>query len=293
MGGGVPHGFGRRGNADACPTGRGKNSGGDGCLIDSAHCRMRTYSERNFKRGVSWRPGEASMGVEWPLVFQGVRTILDPLAAASWPIAIGLTAWAFRTPIENMIDRVRQFSGFGATAEFTSKEALSHQKEAETTSTPALPSNADPTKKPPADPVFDILDQQLRSVLDQAIAGDDTLKLAWAIRQRSISEATRIHETNYRLIFGSQIFALKTLNTVGQGLVSDFEKYYYEQVLANPSLEPIHKGRPFDQWGQFLVDAAYVHVIEDSDPAIVQITPFGKQFLHWMVLAGVSEFKPG
>lgn len=168
-----------------------------------------------------------------------------------------------------------------------------HPQEAEKASTPALPTIADPLQLPPADSVFDILDQQLRNVLNQAIAGDDALKLSWAIRQRSISEATRIHETNYRLIFGSQIFALKTLNTVGQGPVADFYKYYNKQILANPQWEAIHKDRTFEQWGKFLVDAAYVVIVEGSDPPIVRITPFGKQFLHWMVLVGVSEFKVG
>ncbi|OYX47522.1 MAG: hypothetical protein B7Y87_01280 [Sphingomonadales bacterium 32-64-22] len=233
------------------------------------------------------------MGVDWPLVFQGAKTVLDPLASASWPIVIGLTAWAFRKPIESMIGRVRQFSGFGTTAEFATREAITHQQEAKNTSNPVLPAIADASKFPPADPVFDILDRQLRSLLDQVISEDDALKLAWAIRQRSISEANRIHETNYRLIFGSQIFALKTLNTVGQGLVSEFENYYNEKVLVNSQWEGIHKGRNFEQWGQFLLDAEYVVIVEGSDPPIVQITSFGKQFLHWMVLAGVSEFKVG
>ena len=232
------------------------------------------------------------MSPDWPLIFQGLKTILEPLASASWPIAIAVLLLAFKTPITTMIGRVRQVSGFGTTAEFAAKE-ITHQQEAERTLSPTLPAITDPTKIPPSDPVFDILDQQLKTVLDQVIAGNDTLKLSWAIRQRSVSEATRIHETNYRLIFGSQIFALKTLNTVGQGPVADFEKYYIEQVVTNSPWEAIHKGRSFDQWGQFLVDAAYVVIIDGSDPPIVQITPFGKQFLHWMVLACVSEFKAG
>lgn len=265
--------------------------GGEARLIVSAHCRMRTYKEQRFKR--PRLVGVQIMGVDWPLVFQGVKTVLDPLAAASWPVAIGVVVWRFREPIETMIGRMRQFSGFGATAEFNSKDALNHQQGAEKTSTPALPAIGDPTKIPPLDPVFDILDQQLRNVLDQVIAGDDTLKLAWAIRQRSVSEATRIHETNYRLIFGSQIFALKTLNIVGQEPVANFEKYYGEQVISNPTWDYLHKDRTFEQWGQFLINAAYVVIVENSDPPIVQITPFGKQFLHWMILAGVSEYKAG
>ena len=232
------------------------------------------------------------MAVDWVLLFHGVKTILDPLASASWPIAVGITAWAFRKPIEAMIGRVRQLSGFGGSADFTSGEALTHQQTAEGSPKASLPSLTDTGNLPPSDPVFDILDGQFAAVLEQHIQGGDDKKLAWAIRQRSISEATRIHETNYRLIFGSQIHALKTLNVVGVGLLSEFERFY-DTVLANPAWEAIHKDRTFEQWGQFLIDAAYVVSVEDSDPPAVIITPFGKQFLHWIVLAGVSDIKHG
>ena len=147
------------------------------------------------------------MAVDWVLLFHGVKTILDPLASASWPIAVGITAWAFRKPIEAMIGRVRQLSGFGGSADFTSGEALTHQQTAEGSPKASLPALTDTGNLPPSDPVFDILDGQFAAVLEQHIQGGDDKKLAWAIRQRSISEATRVHETNYRLIFGSQIHA--------------------------------------------------------------------------------------
>ena len=232
------------------------------------------------------------MSVDWPIVFEGVKTVLDPLSNASWPIAIGVIAWVFRDPITKMIGRVRQLSGFGGTADFTGGDAISHRQSAEGSATASLPALADTNNLPPPDPVFDILDGQLASVLEQHVQGGENVKLAWAIRQRSISEATRIHETNYRVIFGSQIHALKTLNVVGTGAIGEFEQFY-ETVRANPAWEAIHKDRTFEQWGQFLIDAAYVRLVEGSDPEAVQITPFGKQFLHWMVLAAVPEAKPG
>lgn len=232
------------------------------------------------------------MSVDWPIVFEGVKTVLDPISNASWPIAIGVIAWVFREPVKAMIGRVRQLSGFGGTADFTTADAISHQQSAEGSTTASLPALADTNNLPPSDPVFDILDGQLATVIEQHVKGGDNVKLAWAIRQRSISEATRIHETNYRVIFGSQIHALKTLNVVGTGAISEFEAFY-ETVRANPAWEAMHKDRTFEQWGQFLINAAYVMLVEGSDPETVQITPFGKQFLHWMVLAAVPEGKPG
>lgn len=228
------------------------------------------------------------MNVDWPVVFEGAKTVLDPLSNASWPIAISVLAWVFREPIASMIERVRQLSGFGGSADFG--DSNSQRQPAKGPVTASLPALADTNNLPPPDPVFEALDLQLSTQLNQHITGNESVKLAWAIRQRSVSEANRIHETNYRLIFGSQIHALKTLNVAGTGTVSDFEAYY-GSVQANPAWEAIHKGRSFDQWGQFLIDAGYVALIEGSDPPAVQITPFGKQFLQWMVHAGVSEYK--
>lgn len=233
------------------------------------------------------------MTVNWPLVFQAVKTVLDPLAAASWPIAFGIVAWAFQKPITAMIERIRQLSGFGGTADFATGEGVAHQQPpAEGSESAKLPALADVGKPPPSDPVYDILDGQLEAVLNQGIVGNTEIKLAWAIRQRSFSEANRIHETNYRFIFGSQIHALRTLNGVGQGPVSYFEKYY-ETVATNPAWEAIHKDRTFEQWWEFLVNANYIALVDHSEPPLVQITPFGHQFLQWMVRAHASDFKPG
>lgn len=232
------------------------------------------------------------MNVDWTIVFAGLKIVLDPLSNASWPIAIAVTAWIFREPIEAMIGRVRQISGFGGTADFTTNDAISHRQSADGSSKSSLLALTDTSNLPPSDPVFDVLDGQLVAVLDQHVQGGENVKLAWAIRQRSISEATRIHETNYRIIFGSQIHALKVLNVSVTGIISEFEALY-DGVKSNITWEHLHKDRTFDQWIQFLIDAAYVILIKDSDPSSLQITPFGKQFLQWMVMAGVPDFKPG
>ncbi len=232
------------------------------------------------------------MSIHWPTVFDGMKTILDPISNASWPIAVGLIVWAFREPIKAMIGRVRQLSGFGGTADFTPNDAITQQQSADGSTTNSLPSIADTGILPPADPVYDVLDGQLATVLEQNVKGGSDAKLAWAIRQRSVSEALRIHETNYRVIFGSQIHALKTLNVVGTGAVSEFEAFY-ETVRANPMWDTVHKDRSFDLWGQFLIDAGYVTLVDGSEPLTVQITPFGKQFLQWIVHVGVPDAKPG
>ena len=232
------------------------------------------------------------MNVDFPLVFQGIKTVTDPIASSSWPIAVCIVAWIFRAPIKALIGRIRELHGFGGAANFSPENALAHQQSADGPANNSLPTLKDTAQSPPVDPVFDDLDNQLAVMLEEHIKGGDKIKLAWAIRQRSISEASRIHETHYRLIFGSQIDALRKLNETGTAPLNIYERYYAE-VAANPAWGDLHKGRTFEQWGEFLVNAAYVILIEGSEPSTVQITPFGKQFLHWMLLAGATDNKPG
>lgn len=189
-----------------------------------------------------------------------------------------------------MIGRVRQVTGFGGTAEFATPE-IGSQQSADATKA-SLPALTDTSNLPPSDVVYDALDAQLKANLDQHIQGNADVKLAWAIRSRSVSEANRMHETNYRLLFGSQIAALKSLNVSGPAPVSDFEKFY-AALASNPVNEPIHKDRTFEQWADFVANIGYVAAVEGSDPPQAQITPFGRQFLQWMIVNGVSEFKPG
>lgn len=63
--------------------------------------------------------------VDWHLTFEGVKTVLDPLASASWPIAIGATAYGFRDSIKAVLLRIRSFKGAGLEAEMAVEEQQS------------------------------------------------------------------------------------------------------------------------------------------------------------------------
>ena len=235
----------------------------------------------------------------WELVVTFSKYVLEAISGSSWPIAVFAIAWIFRDKIDSLIDRIKQISGLGAAAEFSPGEKYMQQEEkvnafafSTAQSSPGM-ANLNNNERPPnSDPVFDILDNQLRETLEQQFHQNCEIKLAWAIRMRSISEATRMHESNYRLIFGSQIKALKLLNAHGVSNIGDF-KTFYENVRVDPANEIFHKDRSFEHWGKFLVSINYVKINDGSERHTVEITPLGKQFLQWMVLYEVSEFKPG
>jgi hypothetical protein len=235
------------------------------------------------------------MGLDWSLIFQGLKTVLDPLAIASWPIAFVVAAWLFRKPIASVTNRVSQFNGFGTSASFAPIEVQKDQQEPEKISAPAPFENAIQSQLPQVgtDPVFDVLDKSLSDHLEKMIKGDDALKLKWAIRERSISEGNRIHEMNYRLIFGSQISVLKYLNTASQSPLAMVESYYKQSVRANSAWEAMHKDRTFEQWLGFLTNTGYAIREQGLGAPSLHITPFGKHFLTWMVNVGVTELKAG
>lgn len=232
------------------------------------------------------------MYVDWPVVFAGFKAILDPIASASWPIAFGAVAYGFRSPISKLLGRIKTVSGWGASMDISpAQEMIALQQDG--SETPALPATITHDTMPPTDPVFDVMDRNLLESLDAIIGVDDRLKLIWAVRQRSISEANRLHEFHYRLMFGSQIKALVTLNQTGAAPVAIFEKFYDEQVRPDPANGAIHDGRSFEQWGAFIVDAAYAEIVHGSNPPTVRITPFGRQFCAWLGHTGASQAKLG
>ena len=232
------------------------------------------------------------MNVDWPTVFTGMKVVLDPLAAASWPLALSTVLFGFRKPIVGLIGRMKEATGFGTSLAFEAERgAIAHQQETSDrdVSVPATIASAQP---PASDSVYDIFDKRTLDTLDAALPGEHSIKLLWAIRFASISETNRLHEFYYRLIFGSQIRALVALNQTVQGDVSLFEEFF-NQTVADPANTLIHKGRTFEQWGEFLVNAGYVELLADTDPRVVRITPFGRQFCAWLGYAGASQAKPG
>lgn len=228
--------------------------------------------------------------INWPWVFLGFKTILDPLAVASWPIAIGFVFWFLRQPITALIQRIKKVDGFGAQAEFSPIEQRAEHKPSGSAEL-FLQKNRVATALPPQHDVYDMLDQSARKILQEAVQGDSDLQLQWAIRMRSISEAERIHEANYRIMFGSQLKALKELHLLLQAPASHFFRFYQE-AASNPDWKLVYETRTFEEWGRFLINIGYVEVVSGTDPEEVRITPLGSHFLIWMTERRIPDFRP-
>jgi hypothetical protein len=137
-------------------------------------------------------------------------------------------------------------------------------------------------------PLSDPLDAHLRAQLENAIGESAELKLAWAIRLRSQTLVERMHETNYRVIFTSQIWALKQLNQIGQTTLSQARRVYHEAAEKDPDF---YRLVTWESWSAFLQNTGYVQVGEGDEP-IVTMTPLGNDFIVWMAARRVLEVKP-
>ena len=170
------------------------------------------------------------------------------------------------------------------------QQQIEASKPAEAPALPPPPTSAVVRRPPLPDPspLYDPLDAHLRAQLENAIGESAELKLAWAIRLRSQTLVERMHETNYRVIFTSQIWALKQLNQIGQTTLSQARKVYNEAAEKDPDF---YRLVTWESWSAFLQNTGYVQVGEGDEP-IVTMTPLGNDFIVWMAARRVLEVKP-
>jgi hypothetical protein len=93
-------------------------------------------------------------------------------------------------------------------------------------------------------------------------------------------------ELVYRLIFGSQIALLKSINTMGGSMSeADVHQFYETVVSANPNIFPADRPEPYLN---FLVRQG---LLFPQDGHFL-ITDFGREFLVWLAQTGALENKP-
>ena len=221
--------------------------------------------------------------------------ILDALKTLEWPLAILMAPGMFRGPLTRLLDRGTRLAAgpTGLSIDATARAEQSQQIEASTQSKPpALPApstqaGSQALRPPDPSPLYDPFDADLRKRLDDVFRDRSDLKLEWAIRIRSQALVERMHETTYRVIFTSQILALKRLNELGRSPLSKGQEAYDNAAKQNPSFQQYVT---WESWVNFIRSTGYVEFGPEADP-VVRLTPLGKDFLMWMTARGVPEIK--
>ena len=213
--------------------------------------------------------------------------LMNLMDAFAWPLAATVIVIAallvFRAPIAGLIGRVQKVKlpgGFHADASVPAQIA---EQTAENASQLAL-SPPPQLGSPPPNAVSEQFETETRKLLEENFKDKD-LQLAWAIRAFAVADLERAHEANYRLMFGSQIAALKNVNQSGRRQPLEALRQFYNQAAAQ--WPAAYAAFSFDAWGNFLTRCRYVDVRDDT----VEVTLFGRDFLMWMTGRGVFEGK--
>jgi hypothetical protein len=198
---------------------------------------------------------------------------------AAWPLVIALIAWwqrdTFRKFLESLPRRPVTVKGPGGwEATVGAAEQLQEARK------PPIEA-AIQTAAPAARPAVADLEGRLRAQL----VGDQAQQTGVLLRELAETRVRAGHESIYRLIFGSQIQALKQLDLRGTATVQEARQYYDNLIPLHPDLYPNY---PFESWLNFLV--AMLLVQRDGD--LLSTTIYGHDFLMYLTANRISEAKP-
>lgn len=197
----------------------------------------------------------------------------------AWPVTAFLVAVAafliFRKPLTDFIDRIRSAKTPWSTLDASGPE--------QPTSLP------NPVETPPAT-LIAMFDNQLLIQAERLIVDDPRLKAETnpaqrergLIRHLAAAQLRAAFEVIYRIIFGTQLHALRFL--AGQPTTTRrlLVPFYKDALTRYPET---HRGLTFDLWFGFLVSANLVTTSEE----IVSITLFGREFLKYLVDNGYPD----
>jgi hypothetical protein len=126
-----------------------------------------------------------------------------------------------------------------------------------------------------------VLSRFENSILDDLKKLNVTEKSPLLVTALAQAIAERIFAIAYANIFGSQIIALKELNTRGPHVLEAAEKYFQELRARDPL---------FSDWnlGRYLRFLEVFEFIEQKD-STYSITAFGKEFLLFLTRYQLSE----
>jgi hypothetical protein len=107
-------------------------------------------------------------------------------------------------------------------------------------------------------------------------------------RNLAYCQMAAVAEKLYRLIFGSQISLLKSLNT-GPTKTDAAMRQFYDR--AKKRFPKFYDGYAYESWRDFLLSQGVI--THDQERDVYGINQYGRDFLQWIVSEGLAEDKSG
>ena len=199
--------------------------------------------------------------------------LFDTFKGLAWPAFLLCIAYWFKGPIAEVIKRLSnvEVGNLKLGLQHPQQQSLEKNEELTTRLHSIATNGLDPNVLSPFE----------KSILDDLKKLDESEKSSWLVTSLAQAIAERIFATAYANIFGSQIIALKELNTRGPHVIEAAEKYFQELRGRDPL---------FSDWdlGHYLHFLKVFNFIEQKD-STYSITAFGKEFLLFLTRYQLSE----
>jgi hypothetical protein len=198
----------------------------------------------------------------------------------------------FRIPLSELISRATRASIGNQSIDFSSDLHKSREQEGRLNAQPTSASSTIPASHamPPFNEVYDSIEKEIFQNLETINLPRD-LERAWLIRAIADWRTAREYEILYRIIFGSQI---ELINTVNSGPALSFEQAKNIYGSAKNKYEDFYNDISFEHWLRFPLTVGLINLTEASpDDSTLSITAKGRDFLHYLVNNSLSFTRYG
>ena len=198
-----------------------------------------------------------------------------------WPAVTVIAVSAmliFRKPLERLIDRTKKIgtTGIDATA---SEQASAESK--------VGPSVADDIAKLFDNQLLAQREELIRAALAPDVGPDYAPQEETLLRIITAQGIILQFEMTYRIIFGSQLNALETINASPNGAeLQIFETLYNQVAEMNKAM---YADYSFEQWLGYMENQSLIIRTDDK----VYITIDGREFLKYLIHQGYMLYKHG
>ena len=240
----------------------------------------------------------------------------------SWPVAIVVLALAFRSHISSALARLTHLTlrhGETAFEAQTNATAIEQTEKADTPnkgllSSPVgevegrdlVPDTTALTVRAEIEPVDEaarqamidfgkniptvkVREEMIRAHLARLHFETDAPETTELLtRNLAYCQMVAVAERLYRLIFGSQISLLKSLNA-GPVKTDVAMRQFYER--AKRRFPKFYGGYAYESWRDFLLSQGVI--THDQERDVYGINQYGRDFLQWIVSEGLAEDKSG
>lgn len=201
---------------------------------------------------------------------------IEMTKALAWPFSI-VVITIFCRPIIKAIPDIlkRPFSVKKGDIEISVAEAQQLK------SSPAADISLPSVIPAPPQPAVKIIEDRITKELESY---PQASRESILLRALSIQKVISGHEYTYNRIFGSQILALKRLNSKGHATIEDAKVFFQEYAKKYPDL---YTSYSFENWISFLSNNALI----TNEDGILKITEFGISFLMYLTESALTDEK--